>query len=296
MRTRNIFILLSMAAILGCGQKPDSGAAVKLYTDIHGFVFHSSSKPPRLLLGVGDSGEKLLQQNPFLKGVLWLPKAEEKQVMDEMRLSLQATTDVHYSDGDLRLQVCAHSVSADGNSAFKLGVAFVGIKLCEAPVNDYKRALQLAKEVVTQLQQENPRIHNLNDFYRKATQAQLLAMGGHSWADAATKYFCNLPARRDNPDSGEYLYGFEEADVYFSNTLTNPRFKDDVNGQPRLQGGDALLGVYAGKYAIFEIGVTATQNWGGTNLTPAQLDEQRYDISMHFRLRNDVDPRGIGRD
>ena len=143
---------------------------------------------------------------------------------------------------------------------------------------------------MTQLEKENPNITNLRDFYRTASQSELNKIGGELWENIATKHFVSWPVSRDRPDSHDYLLTPEEAIDYFANKIKNPKFENDINGFPRLQGGQVLVGVYAGKYAIFEIGINAMENWGGQHLTKEQLDEQRYDVTMHFRLRSDVDP------
>lgn len=289
MRQQVYLIFLCAVLLLGCRQEATSDAPVQLTTDVNGFVLNLGKEVPRLTVGVGDSGEQLIKNNPYLKNVVWLPKPGDGNVFDEMRLGLEATTDVYYNDGDIKLHVCAHRVSADGDKQFKHGVAFVGIKLCEAPISDYKRALYLAKEVVRQLEYQNPVIRNLRDFYRTAPQRELTAMGGRIWEGIAVKHFKTMPANRDNRDR-DYLFTFEEADMHFAKKLANPEYTKDVWDQPRLQGGRALLAVYAGKYAIFELGVHADTHWGGQNLTKEKLDEQRYNITMHFRLRNDLEP------
>jgi hypothetical protein len=55
----------------------------------------------------------------------------------------------------------------------------------------------------------------------------------------------------------------------------------------------AKVGVYAGKKALFEIGVAKTAHFGGDNLTEEQRRTMRYEITMSFRLRDDVDPASL---
>lgn len=289
MRPQIVLIILCILAASGCRQESTSDASVRLTTDLNGFVLNLDKQAPRLTVGVGESGEQLIRDNPYLRKVVWLPKTGDGNVFNEMRFALETTTDLYYNDSDIRLRVCAHRVSIDGNASFKRGVAFVGIKLCEAPINNYKRALHLAKEAIQQLERENPTIRNLREFYRTTPQQELTALGGNSWEGIAITHFKTMPTNRDNRDR-DYLFTFEEADSHFTNKLSNPQYTKDVWNQPRLQGGGALLAVYAGKYAIFELSVHSDAHWGGQNLTKEKLDEQRYNVTMHFRLRSDLEP------
>jgi len=213
--------LMTSLLISGCSAGTDQNNSVELVTDMNGFVLNQGKGIPRLVIGAGDTGERLIQNNRYLEKVIWLPKPDDGNVFDEMRLALTAQTEVIYNDGDMKLSVCAHSVNADGNENFKGGVAFIDIKLCEAPINDYKRALKLAKDIITRLERDNPQISNLKTFLRSAPQHEITSMGGKIWERFPIKVFETMPAPRDDLDRN-YLLSWEEAEAHFASKLGKP--------------------------------------------------------------------------
>lgn len=275
-------------------RRSDDSKSQHLFTDMNGFVLNSSAHKITVNVGVGQSNEEFVHANPLLKDVVWRPKDSDGQVFNEMRFSLQSDSDINYSDGDLKFTVCGHSVSADGNEDFKHGVAFVGIKLCESPINDYKRAIALAMQVIRQVEKNGPDLKNMEVFYRTATAEELNKIGGPIWKDSATQFFKDLPPRRTNPDSGEYIFSSVEAEAYFAKKLAHPTYQKDVNDLLRPIEHRTKLGIYAGRKTIFEIGVSSNNHYGGTNLTKAELDELRYDITMGVRFRSDIKLDGNG--
>jgi hypothetical protein len=279
-------LLYALGASLVAACEPLGDPFVRPFVDPNGFVLNSGTKAPKFVVGVGYSADELTGKNPYLKGVI--SPLGKHHVVDELRLALQATTQLHYDDGDLKLNVCAHSSNADGTSGLKRGVAFVGIKLCDSPINDYGLALQRTKQVIDQLVEGNPDIQDISRLYRTAPQAELTKIGGKIWSSIATKRFKDLPAPRDDPKSMDFLHTFESAGARFASLTSGSEPKRRLDG--RIDGGNALLGVYAGKFAIFEIGVNGTEAYGGSNLSKAQRNAIRYDVTMHFRLRADVDP------
>lgn len=282
------FIVVFAFVIFTENRHVDDSKSPHLFVDMNGFVLNSSERKVTVNVGVGQSDEEFLRTNPLLKDVIWRPKDSDGHVFNEMRFSLQSDADIIYSDGDFKFTVCAHNVSADGNEDFKHGVAFVGIKLCESPINDYKRAIELAMEVIRQVEQNGPDVKNMGAFYRTATVDELAKIGGRNWKDSATQFFKDLPPKRRNPDSGEYLFSSAEAEAYFAEKLAHPTYQKDVNDLLRPTVGRTTLGIYAGRQTIFEIGVNSNNNYGGTNLTKAEIDELRYDITMGIRLRSDI--------
>jgi hypothetical protein len=95
-----------------------------------------------------------------------------------------------------------------------------------------------------------------------------------------------MPAPRDNPEDLYYLRTFAEAHALFDG-LTRGGAKRNSWGE--VVRGTTMVGVFAGQHAIFEIGITGDGALGGEDLTPAQEEITRYDVSMSFR------PRGPGR-
>ncbi len=281
---RNLIAIQIILSVLGCNRHQDNRSTY-IQTDANGVALNYGTATPVIKLGVGHSGETFLQMNPELRSAVFLPRPNDGNILKEMRFSLNSKAQVEYDDGDTRTVIVACSVSADGDENFSYGVSFVGLQLCDSPINDHKKALEKAANVIRDLKEKNPRIEDLSNFYRTASPENLEKFGGKLWQGLAVKFNDSWPAPRDDIER-EYLFTFEEADRYFTNKITNPTFKADINDLPRLQGGHALLGVYAGKYAIFEIGVHSDPHWGGTNIPKEKLNDQRYEITMHFRLRN----------
>ncbi|WP_138919881.1 hypothetical protein [Paracidovorax citrulli] len=88
------------------------------------------------------------------------------------------------------------------------------------------------------------------------------------------------------------LITLEEADAKFA--------REAAGGNEEVLSGNqrstfASVGIYASKQAIFEIGVAKRANFGGSNLTEEQRRTMRYEVTMSFRLRNDVDPKAVKR-
>jgi len=190
-----------------------------------------------------------------------------------LRLPLETALDLHYDDGDLKLDVgCVISANVDGNERFP-GAAFIGLKLCEEPLNDWSAALDRAAEVMRRLEQQNPHVKDLRVFYLSATEPELQKIGGKIW--------------RKSTHDLDVLLTLAEAREKFAREAAGGH-EEILNG--RRGNTYAKVGVYAGKRALFGIGVSKTANFGGDNLTEEQRRTMRYEITMSFRLRNDVDP------
>lgn len=92
-------------------------------------------------------------------------------------------------------------------------------------------------------------------------------------------------------DSYEKLLPVEVDERRFKEAVDHPRL--DADGRP--VNMVATLGVYAGKWAVIELGVSSQAYYGGQNLSPEQRMARRYSVELNLRLRNDVDAALVGR-
>lgn len=129
---------------------------------------------PILNIGIANTARELVKENSYLRDVV--PKSIDSG--DQLRLALQSPTEVRYSDGDIKLNFCAKSINADGNDAIGDQVAFIGGQLCDAPTNTYKDAFQRARDLMQQLESDNPGVQDLRRFYLTASREQLVSIGG----------------------------------------------------------------------------------------------------------------------
>lgn len=250
--------------------QPSGEGGVTLRKDINSMVVGDDRRPgQRLTVGVGDSVTKLIQRNPFLGQV----GLSEGQLL---RLPLETKLDLHYDDGDLKLDVgCVISANVDGNARFP-GVALVGISLCEQPLNDWNATVDKAAEVMRRFEQQNPQAKDLRAFYLSATEPELQAIGGKVWRKSAHDL--------------DVLRTVEEAKAKFG--------REAAAGHEEIFRGwrkntFAMTGIYVGRKALFEIGISKMANFGGDNLTEEQRRTMRYEITISFRLRNDLDPASL---
>ncbi|WP_147376895.1 hypothetical protein [Noviherbaspirillum saxi] len=262
-------VLVAISGLAACQPQGEHG---KLRKDMNGMILGDDTQPAQPLhVGVGDTATRLMARNPYLKQF----KLNDQE---ELRLPLMTKLDVHYDDGDIKLDVgCAFTTNIDGNARFP-GAAFIGIKLCDQPLNDWKPALQRATEIMRRLEQQNPQVQNLRDFYRNASEPELQKIGGKQW--------------RKSQQDMDMLRTLEEADAKFAQEAAGGN-EEILSGKWR--NTEAFVGVYAGKHAIFEIGVSKVAEFGGSNLTEEQRRTMRYEVTMSFRLRNDVDPKSVQR-
>lgn len=265
-----LFIGLMLAIASGLAACQPQGEAEKLKKDMNGMILGDDTKPAQpLYVGVGDTAARLMERNPYLKQF-------KLSAQEELRLPLMTKLDVHYDDGDIKLDVgCAFTTNIDGNARF-VGAASIGIKLCDQSLNDWKPALRIAAEIMRRLEQQNPQVQNLRDFYVHASEPELKKIGGKQW-------------RKSNHDL-DVLRTIEDASIKFE--------REAAAGNVEITSGkqgntEAFIGVYAGKHTIFEIGVSKVANFGGDNLTEEQRRTMRYEVTMSFRLRNDIDPMAI---
>lgn len=128
------------------------------------------------------------------------------------------------------------------------------------------------------LEQQNPQVQNLRDFYLRASEQELQKIGGDIWQKSTHDI--------------DMLRTLEEADVKFAQEAAGGN-EEILSGKRR--STLANVGVYAGKHTIFEIGVSKVADFGGSNLTEEQRRTMRYEVTMSFRLRNDVDPKVVQR-
>lgn len=108
-------------------------------------ILGDDTKPAQLLyVGAGDTVARLIERNSYLQPL----KLSDQE---ELRLPLMTKLDVHYDDGEMKLDVgCALTTNIDGNERFH-GAAFIGIKLCERSLNDWRPALRKAAEIMHRL-------------------------------------------------------------------------------------------------------------------------------------------------
>lgn len=267
--------VVSMTVALSTGLvacQPAPAHTPNLKKDIHGMIIGDNQNPgQRLTVGVGDSVATLMRRNPFLKQ-LQVPAGQE------LRLPLQTTLDLRYDDGDLKFDVgCVISANVDGNKQYP-DAAFIGMTLCEQPVDDWKRAVDIAAEVMRRLEQQNPSVQNLRSFYVNASEAQIQAIGGETW--------------QKSEHDIDKLLTLDEARAKFT-AQEQAGHKEILVDERR--SSMAFVGVYAGKYAVHRISISKTTLFGGQNLTEAQRRMMRYQVSMAFKLRNDIDVNTLKR-
>ncbi|WP_124077652.1 hypothetical protein [Pigmentiphaga humi] len=236
-----------------------------LKQDINGMVIGDDRQSQRLVVGVGDTVARLVERNPFLKELGLVPGKSGEL----LRLPLMTRLDLRYEDGDLNFDVgCVIRANIDGNAQFA-DAAFIGMKLCEEPLNDWNAAVDLAKQVMRRFEQQNPQVKDIRAFYLSASEAELQRIGG--WKRSTQELHTLL-----TPEEAKAKFAREAAAGH----------EEIVSG--RRNGTSALIGIYTSEKAIFQIGVSKTANFGGNNLSEAQRQTMRYEVSMHFRLRHDV--------
>jgi len=262
-------LIVVIANLAAC--QPSGEHHVTNTNDINGMTKGDSMKPEkRLLVGVGDSVTKLVQRNPFLTQM----GLSEAQML---RLQLQSALDLQYDDGDLRFDVgCVNRANVDGSTRLPVGAALVGMKLCEEPINDLDAAVKMATEVMHRFERQNPQAKDLRDFYLSATEPELQAIGGKVWRKSDEDLFTLL-----TPEQAKAKFAREAADGH--DEITSGRWKNSL----------AIVGIYSGRKTLFEIAVSKTAHFGGDGLTDEQRRTMRYEITMSFRLRNDVDPGSL---
>ena len=267
-----LLIGLLLAAASGLAACQPQGEQGKLRKDMNGMILGDDTKPAQPLhVGVGDTATRLRERNPYLKQF-------KMSDQEELRLPLITKLDVHYDDGDIKLDVgCAITTNIDGDERFP-GAAFIGIKLCEQPLNDWKPALQRAAELMSQLERQNPQVQNLRAFYAQATDTELQKIGGNSLRKSQHDLYA--------------LRTIEDADAKFGQEAAKGNTEILDGGQSNTY---ARVGMYAGSKMLFTIGISKVANFGGNNLTEDQRRTMRYEVTMSFRLRNDFDPKSIKR-
>jgi hypothetical protein len=259
------FAGLGAPTLLGaCGQDSD-----RQRVDPNGFMFGDRRKDRTLVVGVGDTTDRLIRHNPYLRGAVGTP------TNGELRLMAMENTSLEYDDGDLKLTLPdVAEFSVDGNGYFPHGAAFVGLRLAEQPKNDYRRALELASQVIQALEQQSPSAVTWRGFYEASDEATLKRV--HSWWRKSTS--------RGN------LLTLAEAESKFAQQ-EREGYGEIVNARAQGLGAGsyAKLALYAGRTSTFELGVANAPFFGGDDLTPEERRAMRYTVTMNFALREDVD-------
>lgn len=259
-------IIVTGASLAACQPSGERGLTLK--RDANGMLIGNDKRPAqRLTVGVGDHVTKLVQRNEFLKQ-LGLSEGQE------LRLSLETTLDPHYDDGDIKFDVgCVSGANVDGNKRLPSGVTLLGLSLCNPTLNDWDAAVDKAVEVIRRFEQQNPPAQDLRHFYRSATEPELQAIGGQTWRKSDQDLFALL-----TPEQARAKFAKEASEDH--EEIVSGRWKNTF----------ANVAIYAGKKTLFQIGISKSANFGGDNLTEEQRRTMRYEITMSFRLRNDVDP------
>lgn len=275
---RRFLLLFSCLPLLAACKQSDGE---KMILDQYGFAHTADASVPAQILniGIGETAGELVTSNPYLSNVV----PQTISPGDQLRLAIETTVQVRYRDSDLEWDFCAKSVNADGNDTNRNRVAYIGAQLCDPPTNDYQAAFSLAKQLMQQLEKRNPTVENLRSFYLTATHERLVAIGGELWA--------NVERKRGLADSYEKLLPVEEEESRFKAALANPQLDDD--GRP--VNMRAMVGVYASRRAIIEIGVSSQAYYGGNNLSQEQRMARRYSVGLNIRLRSDIDSSAAGR-
>lgn len=222
--------------------------------------------PRPVTVGLGDTVPVLLRRNPSLAGRVTV----EAQ---PLRLSLEEPVELSYDDGDLKLGgICTIRTNIDGNDRFS-GVAFVGAKLCFETTDDWDSAIDKAGEIITKFERENPDAIDLRSFHASASEQELQAVAGPTW-------------RKSSHDIDRLLTVAEAKRKFAIEAESGHR--EILEG---LHAGTlANLGFYAGKKAVFAIAVSKTGAYGGDKLDEQRKRAMRYEITLSFQLRYDVDP------
>jgi hypothetical protein len=227
----------------------------------------AASRVPQQVLrvGVGDTVQELLQQNPYL-GTLQMHRGSD------VRISVAGDSRLEYRDPIIALDIdCVSSVYLDSGQRFS-GVEFVGAKLCATSIGRWAPAISLANDVLRQLAARNPVATDFRHFYSTASEGDLVRIGGEAW-------------RRFSHDSSRLITP-EQAAEKFSKEAA--RGDDEVVSGVR-RSTEAFLGVFVSDYVIFEIGISKVGDLGGANLSESDRRRMRYEVTLGFRLRNDVD-------
>lgn len=245
--------LAASATLLACSDASSTDFSM-------GTAMAVSAEPSnRFAVGVGDSARKVLAKNGYLK-------KHDFKTVGVLRLQLDTTgTQVAYDDGDLKLEVCAEGVTADGEAAT---VDVVGIRHCQSFVDDFGKAVSLASQLLSNFERANPEAKDLKSWYRAASQRQLEEFEGQP-VNKSWDLFQPVTDLQARVKFGALLEQVRSADTSDSNSFDS----------------SALLGVYEGERTIFELSVDSAKNLGGSGLTPDQERQTRFSISMRFRKK-----------
>jgi hypothetical protein len=230
----------------------------------HGsFVLGDDDKPaPALIVGVGDSVERLVQRNPFLKPL-------GLRTDQTLRLPLMRTTDVTYDDGHWRLHIgCVMTSNLDGFERFS-GVEYVGLRLCERFTNDWPAAMRRASELIAEFRKQNPQARDLAGWLPTAPHEELESIFGGSWRNYSEKMMSDAELHAHFERLSRMT---EDEGRYAGLSLSKKR------------------GVFLGDRVYFSIGIVPLVSLRGDDLTEAERAARDYMVTMGFGLRKDVPP------
>jgi hypothetical protein len=169
---RNYFVPIAFAcacvtALSGCLPKEEHKLQV-----VNGFVLGDREGPAQsLIVGVGDSAQRLIERNPFLRplGI---------DVNRPLNLPLMTKLDVTYDDGSVKLKLgCAMRAGLDGDREFP-GVSYAGFGLCESNVNDWQAATRQTTALIQEFLRTHPDAQDLKPWLATAAREDWVSLAG----------------------------------------------------------------------------------------------------------------------
>lgn len=163
-----------------------------------GFVLGDRAGPAQpLVVGVGDSAQRLIERNPFLANL-------GINVNRPLNLPLLTKLDVTYDDGSVKFKVgCAMRAGLDGDRHFP-GVGYAGFSLCESNVNDWQAATRQATALIQEFLRAHPDAQDLKSWLTTVTEKDWVNLAGdigipHVVSEAQANAQWNELATRGHP-------------------------------------------------------------------------------------------------
>jgi hypothetical protein len=158
---------LCFAALSGCLPKEERKLEV-----VNGFVLGERDGPAKsLIVGVGDSAQRLIERNPFLStlGI---------DVNRPLNLPLLTKLDVTYDDGSVNFKVgCSMRAGINGKNSFP-GVRYAGFGLCQSNVNDWQAATRQATALIQEFLRVHPDAQDLKSWLATVSREDWVNLAG----------------------------------------------------------------------------------------------------------------------
>jgi hypothetical protein len=166
-RTPIVCACLCVVALGGCLAKEEHKLQV-----FDGFVLGDRAGPAQpLVVGVGDSAQRLIERNPFL-----VPLGIN--VDRPLNLPLLTKLDVTYDDGSVKFKVgCAMRAGINGDRNFP-GVGYAGFGLCESNVNDWQAATRQATAMIQEFLRTHPEAQDLKQWLPTVPEERWVSLAG----------------------------------------------------------------------------------------------------------------------